>query len=277
MSDHRVQAIAGFRLVTPDLTRLAHFYQEVLGFAVESPVAPISDAEMALLGVPGRGRRRVLSIGRQIVAIDEFEMPGRPYPADSDAASIWFQHLALVVVDIAAAHADLRDIVPISEGGPQHLPPGSGGVHAFKFRDPDGHPLEMLRFARDSVPAAWQNRRVLPGQLALGIDHSAISVSDPVASVAFYADLGLTPGKKTHNRGTAQQHLDGLRNVEVEVQPMIPPAGTPHLELLGYRVPRGQSGIALQPNDVAATRMVWHGAGSALLRDPDGHLHQIEA
>ena len=277
MSDRPMQAVAGFRLVTQDLPRLTRFYHEVLGFAVQGPTAPIDDAEMTLLGVSGRGRRQVLSIGRQIVAIDEFETPGRPYPADSDAASLWFQHLALVVVDIAAAYAGLRDIVPITEGGPQHLPPASGGAHAFKFRDPDGHPLELLRFSQDGVPAAWQDRSPLPGQLALGIDHSAISVGDPDVSIAFYTGLGLQPGTQTHNRGTAQQHLDGLRDVEVEVQPMIPAVGTPHLELLGYRVSRGQDGPALQPNDVAATRVVWQGAKAALLHDPDGHLHQIEA
>ena len=56
---------------------------------------------------------------------------------------------------------------------------------------------------------------------------------------------------------------------------MQPAAGTPHLELLGYHVPRGAAGPALQANDVAATRIVWRGTRAALLRDPDGHLQQI--
>ena len=27
----------------------------------------------------------------------------------------------------------------------------------FKFRDPEGHPLELLAFPRDSVPACWRH------------------------------------------------------------------------------------------------------------------------
>ncbi len=45
----------------------------------------------------------------------------------------------------------------ISTDGPQRLPPSSGGVAAFKFRDPDGHPLELLAFPDRKWPAHWQS------------------------------------------------------------------------------------------------------------------------
>ena len=77
----------------------------------------------------------------------------------------------------------------ISIDGPQRLPASSGGVSAFKFRDPDGHPLELLAFPDGAWPAHWQARS--NGDLALGIDHSAISVSDSARSIAFYEALGL--------------------------------------------------------------------------------------
>ncbi len=57
---------------------------------------------------------------------------------------------------------------------------------------------------------------------------------------------------------------------------MIPTEGMPHLELLGYRIPSGSRGTALQANDVAVTRIMWGGAKAGLIRDPDGHLHQVQ-
>jgi catechol 2,3-dioxygenase-like lactoylglutathione lyase family enzyme len=271
-----LRAIVSFHLVTPDLSRLVAFYHEVLGFALEGAPQSISGAEMARLGVAGGAIRQVLSIGQQRVAIEQFEIAGRPYPSCGDAASLWFQHLALVVTDIAAAHARLRGAAPISRRGPQKLPPAFGGVKAFKFRDPDGHPLELLEFPVGQSPAIWRERSVLPGQIALGIDHTAISVGDVATSKMFYGQLGLAPEPGTLNQGLAQRDLDDLQDVRVAVAPMRPQAiGTPHLELLGYEVPRGEIGPALRPNDVAATRIAWSGAGPSLLDDPDGHLHQV--
>ncbi len=276
MTEETLQAVTAFALVTADLTRLVRFYRDVLGFASRDEGKPINNSEMALLGLSGAGRRQVLSLGDQILWIDQYEQPGRPYPADSDAASLWFQHLALVVDDIHRAHGCLRGITPISQGGPQLLPSSSGGVQAFKFRDPDGHPLELLRFPAGKTPAAWRDRRRLDGQIGLGIDHSAISVADAEASAAFYEGLGLGTGKRTLNEGSAQQNLDGLPGVEVAVVPMNSRGGSPHLELLGYRTPRGQAGPAFQPNDVTATRIVWRGQQAQLISDPDGHLQQVQ-
>ncbi len=66
MSAKTLEAITGFSLVTADLPRLARFYRDVLGFAAHGDVKPIDDAEMALLGLSGRGQRQVLSLGQQI-------------------------------------------------------------------------------------------------------------------------------------------------------------------------------------------------------------------
>ncbi len=275
MSEPTLQAIAAFALVTADPARLVAFYRDVLGFAPLGAEQSIDPAELALLGLSGRGGRQALSLGEQIVWIDHFEPAGQAYPADGDAASLWFQHFALVTDDMAAAYARLRAATPISRGGPQTLPASSGGVQAFKFRDPDGHPLELLQFPAETTPEAWRHRHRHAGQIGLGVDHSAISVSDAAKSAAFYQARGLSAGERTHNEGPAQQRLDGLPDVEIDVIPMQPPRGTPHLELLAYRTPRGQAGPARQANDVAATRIVWHGAQAKLIADPDGHLQQI--
>ena len=179
-----LRSILGFRLVTRDLPRLRRFYQETLGFAADGPEQAIPSGELALLGVPGVARRQALQLGEQLVALDQFDITGRPYPDHGDAASLWFQHLALVVADMAEAYRRVAAYKPISEAGPQHLPQSSGGVHAFKFRDPDGHPLELLQFPAGSRPPAWQGRAAVAGQIGLGIDHSAISVTDADASTA---------------------------------------------------------------------------------------------
>ena len=274
--EQRLDGIAGFRIVTGDLARLSAFYREVLGFEGDGAEEAIGAEELRLLGLGGRGRRQRLRIGAQSLAIDAFDPPGRAYPDGSDAASLWFQHFALVVADMGAAYGRLREISPITEGGPQHLPASSGGVAAFKFRDPDGHPLELLQFPAESVPAAWRRRGSGAPHVPLGIDHSAISVSDADRSVAFYAGLGLREGDRSDNHGQEQERLDGLGGVDVAVVPMQPEKGTPHLELLGYMVPRGAGGAALRANDVAATRVVWQGARAGLIVDPDGHRHQVE-
>lgn len=231
---------------------------------------------MLLLGLSGGGRRHVMSLGRQRIVIDQFAQPGQLYPAGSDAASLWFQQLALVVADMDEAFARLRDISPISDACPQLLPRSSDGVSAYEFRDPDGHPLALLQFSKDKTSSAWSAGHSLPGQIGIGIDHSAISVADSDASAAFYRAFGLEIGDRTLNEGPEQERLDDLRGAKVAVVPMIPTEGVPHLELLGYRILSGRRGTALQANDVAATRIMWGGTKAGWIRDPDGHLHQVQ-
>ncbi len=275
MSKPTLHRITGLGIVTADLPRLVQFYRDVLGFTAQGEERPIAQAEIALLGLSGAGRRQVMSLGKQTISIDQFGQAGRPYSPDGDAASLWFQHLALVVSDIGEAFAQLRDVAPISQGGPQQLPSSSGGVQAFKFRDPDGHPLELLQFPCDRTPNAWRTDHKLAGQIEFGIDHSAISVADADASTVFYGALGLNTSDRTFNEGPEQQRLDDLRGVKVAVVPMIPFEGTPHLELLAYQIPSGDRGPALEANDVAATRIIWGGSETTLIRDPDGHLNQV--
>lgn len=262
------RAIVGFRLVTADPARLAAFYRAI-GFDA-GEAAPIPAAEMELLALRGAGSRIAMSLGRSRVDLEFFDQMGRPYPGDATASDLVFQHLALVTDDVEAAWCRARDAgaAPISRECPVTLPKSAGRVTAVKFRDPEGHPLEFLQFPRGANPD-WKGIGIM------GIDHSAISVSDVAASQRFYARLGMSKGGATVNDGPTQDALDGLEGVKVDVVPMDPTGTPPHVELLGYRRPVGRMLSPMAANDIAATRIVWRSDGDALVRDLDGHLHQL--
>jgi catechol 2,3-dioxygenase-like lactoylglutathione lyase family enzyme len=181
-----------------------------------------------------------------------------------------FQHLALVTDDAVLAWSRAHDAgaTPISRQCPVTLPSSAGAVTAIKFRDPEGHPLEFLQFPMGTRPD-WRGTGIL------GIDHSAISVSDIAASRCFYASHGLSEASATLNQGPTQDALDGLDAVQVDVVPMNPTSKRPHVEMLCYRHPVGRALGPLSANDLAATRIVWRSNADALLRDPDGHLHEL--
>lgn len=264
----RVQALLGFRLVTADAARLAEFYR-ALGFTVAEPV-PISAAEMELLELRGGGSRMALSLGPSRLDLDSFDYAGRTYPQDARACDLVFQHLAVVTDDAAAAWCQARaaGATPISRERPETLPPAAGSVTAVKFRDPEGHPLEFLQFPSKTA-SAWR------GTGNLGIDHSALSTRDVAVAQQFYSQLGLSQGASTINKGPTQVALDDLDDVEVVVAPMLLGDRPPHVELLGYRRPLGRPSFPLAANDIAATRIVWRSDRDALIRNPDGHLHQL--
>jgi catechol 2,3-dioxygenase-like lactoylglutathione lyase family enzyme len=263
-----VTGIISFGLTTRNLQRLAVFYEH-LGFTV-GPHERVPEEEVGLLGLTGGGTRLTLRLGNASVTLDCFDEPGREYPADASAADLCFQHFALVTSDAAAAwgRALRSGATAISPHGPVTLPPEAGAVTAGKFRDPDGHPLEFLQFP----PGA---RNHWHGDGMLGIDHSAISVSDADTSERFYGALGLSVGGPTLNRGDTQAALDGLDSPLVQVVPMRPPQAPPHLELLAYRVPPSRPAGAIRANDLAGTRTVWASDRDAIVTDPDGHLHVL--
>jgi catechol 2,3-dioxygenase-like lactoylglutathione lyase family enzyme len=261
--------IAGFRLVTSNLPRLAAFYRAI-GFDVGEAM-PIAAAEMALLGIAGSGMRIVMTLGPSHVDLDCYAMAGRPYPSERSASDRIFQHLAIVTDDARTAweRASAAGATPISRQQPVVLPASSGGVTAVKLRDPDGHPLEFTQFPPGANPD-WQGTGIL------GIDHSAIAVADLSASRRFYAQHGLVEGAPMLNQGPTQVALDGIDDVVLDIVPMLPAQAPPHIELLGYRDrDRAGGGVDLAANDIAATRIVWHADHDALVRDPDGHYHQL--
>jgi catechol 2,3-dioxygenase-like lactoylglutathione lyase family enzyme len=299
---HGIHKLLRIERNTANLARAITFYRDALGFRVEDASAT-PPAWTLLPGLCDTAPRcALLSLGGQTLLLTEFPNI-TPYPANSTSNDLWFQHCAIVTDDMQATHdrAMRHGGTPITRGDPQTLPPSTGSVSAYKFRDPDDHPLELIAFPEGAGNSVWQSRHA--DGSTLGIDHSAISVADVERSVLFYELLSLHVAARGVNQGIEQQRLDNLADVEVDVIAMQPAARTPHLELLGYRQPRGRANASECLTAIAADRLVWQadkvnmllealidgdftdaivvsgfvrGATVALLHDPDGHLNVLE-
>jgi len=270
---------------------LARFYVTALGFT-HTGTHPISEPALGeLLGLPGaQGELVSLRLGAQRLGLLRTDPAGLAYPADITPTSTRFQHFAMTVGEMAQAQARLQAVPawqPISRGGPQQLPPASGGITAFKFRDPEGHPLELIAGA--AAPA---------GQ----INHSAISVQSARRSAGFYEGLGLKLTGATLNVGIEQDRLDGVPQARVAVKALsLPDGSAPHLELLCYGDGCQRPAAASAANDIAAAWLVFtvrseaqlrallerfrpglapsrfaDGTLRGLIRDPDGHWLCLE-
>jgi catechol 2,3-dioxygenase-like lactoylglutathione lyase family enzyme len=165
----RAVRIDRITLIVSNLDRAEDDYVTTFGCAVEQRDA-VECSLTSVLGIPeARGRRSLLRLGRERIELLEFaDSMGRLYPCDSTSTDIWFQHMAIVVTDISDAHQRVMShprFRPISRAGPVQLPGASGGVTAFKFRDRDGHPLELIAFPEARNPAEWHgagNAAALP-------------------------------------------------------------------------------------------------------------------
>ena len=280
----RVAGLRHLRLCSAQAKSLAAFYESALGFRWVATEHLSGARTQERMGITGRVLRITLELGAQRIKLLQFvDQPGRGYPADSGASDLVFQHFAIVVADMQEAMTQLSRAsgwTPITCGGPQQLPASSGGVTAFKFRDPEGHPLELLAFPSGNTPDAWRHPSG-PGPF-LGIDHSAISVADSARSVAFYQSVGLQVSSRSLNEGPIQAALDHLDQPVAEVIAMAPAQAPPHVELLCYQRSGTDAPLDLAANDVAATCLVFESDRHSLhpevaavpghdLVDPDGH------
>lgn len=304
----RVRRLQRIGRSVSDLARAIAFYREALGFFLVEETSMDDSAWGELMGLPdASARMAILQLGEQTLELLAFDPPGRAYPPGSRATDPWFQHIAIVVADMNAAYAQLcrHTFTAITEGGPQQLPPNAGSVTAFKFRDPDGHPLELLHFTSGSSDALWQQKRG-GRDVFLGIDHSAITVANVDQSIDFYTCLlGLSVASHSINLGIEQARLDRAPDVRVKVVALQPESSEPpHIELLGYERPAGRPIPAdVKANDLLADRLILEvddlpslaqamesegvefispgivtlrdGHRVALLRDPTGHMLMI--
>jgi catechol 2,3-dioxygenase-like lactoylglutathione lyase family enzyme len=247
-------------LIVSDLGRAEEDYIATFGCRVERRTDIDPSLTRVLCIRRARGSRSLLRLGRERIELLEFtDSAGRPYPPDSTSTDLWFQHMAIIVNDMTDAYQRVmanRRFRPISRHGPVRLPQSSGGVTAFKFRDHDGHPLELLAFPPGRAPEEWHTTDGTGS--FLGVDHTAIGVSDTVRSARFFGSVfGFSAGTRTENRGPEQDDLDDVDDVQVSVTRLAPDRPAPRMELLHYHVgtrrpiPRDTAS-----NDIVATHSV---------------------
>ena len=230
---------------------------------------------------------------------------------DSRSNDVWFQHIAIIVSDMDKAYKLLRQYkFEHASSGPQRLPDwnkNAGGIWAFYFKDPDGHPVEILQFPADKGPEKWHRPS---DKLFLGIDHTAIVVWNTDASLKFYRDLlGMRVAGESENYGTEQEHLNNVFGAWLRITALRAASG-PGIELLEYLAPRDgrpfplderandlvhrQTILVAQDVDAAGRNLAnakinfvssgvvvnqnnQLGFSKALVvRDPDGHAIEIE-
>jgi catechol 2,3-dioxygenase-like lactoylglutathione lyase family enzyme len=307
-----VQAVAMVGFTVSDMDRSVDFYMKILDFAKVSDDELLGREYEELHGVFGARLRVVrLRLGDEYLQLTEYLTPtGRPIPPDSRSNDRWFQHVAIIVRDMDQAYSRLRRFkVRHASTAPQLLPrtiPNAAGIRAFYFKDPDGHPLEVLQFPPDKGDAKWHR----PGdRLFLGIDHTAIVVEDTEQSLAFYRDLlGFRVAGESTNFGTEQEHLNNVEGARLRITGLRVSRG-PGIEFLEYLAPTDGRAYPpdARPNDLvhwqttvlvpdadAAAAVVRRGKfrllspepvelpdstlgfrEGVLVRDPDGHAVQL--
>ncbi len=307
-----VQAVASVSMTVSDMDRILKFYTEVLPFRKISDVEVWGSEYEHLQGVFGmRMRVAQLQLGDEVIELIDYLTPeGQPIPADSRSNDHWFQHIAIVVSDMDEAYQHLRqhNIQHVSTA-PQRLPdyiPAAAGIEAFYFRDPEGHNLEIIYYPEGKGAPRWQESN---DELFLGIDHTAIAVSNTPASLAFYRNLlGLTVAGESENYGTEQAHLNQVFGAHLQITGLRAPEGM-GIEFLEYLTPSNgrplpndaqandligwQTTLVVEDVDAAAQRVRSDGYDFVstgviqlpddqlgfrkgfLVRDPDGHLIRI--
>lgn len=252
-----VQAVGAIGMTVSDLDRSLDFYQNVLSFKKVTDVEVHGAAYEHLQGLFGLRMRVVrMQLGEEFIELIEYLTPqGRPIPVDSRSNDHWFQHIAIIVSDMDKAYQWLRrHKVKHASSGPQRIPDwneAAAGIRAFYFRDPDNHNLEILWFPPDKGDPKWHQQT---GKLFLGIDHTAIVVSDTDQSLKFYRDtLGMTVAGESENYGTEQEHLNNVFGARLRITGLRAASG-PAIEFLEYLTPRDGRPI---PRD-SRVNDLWH-------------------
>jgi len=305
-------AVGPIVIVVSDLDRAETFYTQVLSFRTAATREVHEYSFDRLTGVFGTNVRvATLDLGSESIELIEYRTPrGRPVPPDSKSNDQWFQHIAIVVSDMDAASARLFQfhVQPISTAA-QTLPEwnlNAAGIKALYFRDPDGHPLELIDFPPGKGDPRWHQGQGKPDGRFLGIDHTAIAVEDTERSLRFYRDvLGFRVVGESLNYGPEQDHLNHVFGSKVRITSLRSPSG-PGIEFLEYLVPRDgrQSPRDAKANDLWSSQTTLiskefstsvqellkrrvefispepqetlplgeQGSRGILIRDPDGHI-----
>lgn len=294
-----------------DLERSIQFFVGTLG-AEHLGTREVSGEELAALTDLTDPSARVahLAVGTEHVALTAYDKPGKPYPRPAASNDLDFQHLALVVSDMNAAHREVAGsaVTAVSQNGPERIPKSNvaaAGIRAFYFRELDAHPLELIWYPPGKGQDRWQKTG---NTLVLGIDHTAIAVSNTESSLAFYRDLlGFRIAGHSLNEGIEQERLSGVPGARVRITGLAS-GGGPGVELLEYLSPgpgrprptpsnprdlfhweitvevrdleaiaerTERSGFEIRSQRIAHCEACVTGGRALLVADPDGHVVRL--
>jgi catechol 2,3-dioxygenase-like lactoylglutathione lyase family enzyme len=252
-----VLQVKSIGLTVNDLDREVQFFTQVLPFEEVSRSEFKGQTPAQLLGLSQAELKvAVLKLGDERITLTEHLDKGRPIPTDSRSYDHWFQHIAIVVRDMDKAYEHLRQKkIKYVSTGPQTLPEwnkAAAGIKAFYFRDPEDHVLEIIWFPNGKGDPKWQ----IPGdKLFLGIDHTAIVVSDTDMSLAFYRNLlGMHVAGESENYGVEQEHLNQVFGARLRITGLRAQGG-PGIEFLQYLTPSG--GRPLPENSKSNDLIFW--------------------
>jgi len=308
-----VTEVAAVGMTVADVDRSVLFYSHVLSFKKVSDSYQDSADYGQIENLPDAKARIVrLKLGEEVVELTQYlSTKGRSNPPDSSSNDLWFQHIAVVVSNMQKAYELLkRNGVQAISDRPQRLPrwnKQAADIEAFYFKDPDGHPLELIHFPAGKGDPRWQRKTM---QLFLGIDHTAIAASNTDDSVKFYRAVGFEIRGHSLNYGIEQDRLSGVAGARVRITGLRASSGF-GIELLEYQNPK--TGRPM-PVDERASDLVhhqttllttnihgmiallcatqlrfvsagtscdqpssWESRRSVLVRDPDGHVLELAA
>ncbi len=231
----RASKVRAISSTVSNMERSLNFYTKALSFKLVDDITIDEDYYCQLEAIPPtKIRIATLSMGNELIELKEYlDLEGKPIPSDTQGNDLWFHHFAIVVKDMERAYEQLSQFsFEKTSIAPQTL---DSGIKAFKFKDPDGHNLELIYFPSGIGQDKWQKETE---ELFLGIDHTAISVTNTEDNLKFYRDLlSLEVTAETVNVGQIQANLDGLDESKVQITSLFPVGEDLGVEFLDYIIP----------------------------------------
>lgn len=138
-------------VVVQDMEKMIAFYRDTFGFQVilDTQVSGKETDDIVNFRVE-RERIVVMEQGQMQIEFLEYRPSGRGYPDDYKSNDLFGVHLAFQTDDMEKDYAMLKGkgVEIISKGGFQTIPPDHpifAGTRVLYFRDPEGHPLELIQ------------------------------------------------------------------------------------------------------------------------------------
>lgn len=225
------------------LLNIENISDAYLGELIRSPGANASIATLSL----GQERLELWSFENNIDAYGK-QLAAKTIPPDSQSNDLWFQHICIVVKDLNQAFRNGANQAKQISTAPQTLPSwnqSAANIKAVKFEDQIGHAIEILEFPTDKGAQRWHT---IDAPLFMGIDHTAIGISNTGQSREFYQELlGFKLVGESINHGQEQDNMDGLANTKVLITSLRPEDMGMGIEFLDYQEPNFQRRKRLNP------------------------------